>query len=438
MGNLAANVSYIDELLMPNKAPLSSQQLSQRAQSVMPGGVNSPVRAFKNLGLTPLWLTRGEGAYVYDIEQQRYIDYVCTWGANILGHAAPEITTAIQKQAACGTSFGAPHPSELALAEQIQLAMPKPMLVRLMNSGTEATMTAIRLARAYTGRQQIVKFAGSYHGHSDSLLVDAGSGGSTYAIPTSAGLLGSTVTATQIIPFNDSEALQQVFATHGPQLAAIIVEPIMANHHLVLPKPQFLQEIRALCEQYGTVCIFDEVITGFRVAWGGAQAYYQVAADLCCLGKIIGGGLPVGALAGKQQLMQQLAPLGSVYHAGTLAGNPLSSMAGTAVLEILQQQPQVYQQLADASCYLAQHLQALFHQYHYPVQVTHVPGLFGMEFLGKQAEANFRNFFTGMLHAGIYLAPSRFEVGFLTLAHTKEVLDATLNAAERVIYRCSA
>lgn len=419
-----------------------SQQLFQRAQRYIPGGVNSPVRAFKGVGGDPLFIHSAKGATIIDEDGKQYIDYVGSWGPMILGHANAEILAAVNDACQKGLSFGAPTAIEVEMAEKINQIMPAIEMVRMVNSGTEATLSAIRLARAYTQRDKILKFNGCYHGHSDSLLIKSGSGVLTLGIPDSPGVPADLARHTLSIPFNDLHAVAQAFAQYGQAIAAIIVEPIACNMNCVLPDPHFLLGLRNICDQYQSILIFDEVITGFRVALGGAQALYNVTPDLTTLGKIIGGGMPVGAFGGKRKIMELLAPLGSVYQAGTLSGNPVAMAAGFATLNALLK-PGVYQTLANTTTKLANGFKELARKSQIPLCVQHTTGLFGLFFTDQehirsyedvqQCDINrFKQFFHGMLDEGIYLAPSAFEAGFTSLAHTEAEIAKTLNAAEKV------
>lgn len=419
-----------------------SEQLFAEAQTVIPGGVNSPVRAFRAVGGVPLFFTRGAGAYLYDADERRYLDYVGSWGPLIVGHAHPAVVRAVQETAAQGLSFGAPTALETALARRIRDCMPTLERVRLCNSGTEAVMSAIRLARAATGRDKIVKFEGCYHGHADSLLVKAGSGALTLGIPTSPGVPAALAAQTLTAPYNDSETLRQLFAAVGPEIAAVIVEPVAGNMNCIPPAPGFLETLRRLCDQAGSLLLFDEVMTGFRVALGGAQTLYGIRPDLTTLGKIIGGGLPVGALGGRRDLMEQLAPLGPVYQAGTLSGNPVAMAAGLATLELVAT-PGFHAELAAKTQQLCAGLEDAAHQCGIPLTTNQVGGMFGLFFTDAtvrsyaQATAcnveRFKRFFHGMLAEGVYFAPSAFEAGFMSAAHTPDDIAATVAAARRVL-----
>jgi glutamate-1-semialdehyde 2,1-aminomutase len=405
--------------------------LMQRAKKVIPGGVNSPVRAFKAVGGDPRFFQRGAGAYMFDADGNRYIDYVGSWGPLILGHQHPQILASIQKAIDSGLSFGAPTPAEVELAELITSIIPSIEMVRMVNSGTEATMSAIRLARGFTQKKKILKFDGCYHGHSDSLLVKAGSGILTFGIVGSAGVVDELVEHTLVVPYNDLATTQQMFAKYGDEIAAIIVEPIAANNNLILPKPGFLAGLRALCDQYKSLLIFDEVITGFRVALGGAQELYNIKPDLTCLGKIIGGGFPVGAFGGRREILEMLAPIGPVYQAGTLSGNPVAMAAGLATLKILHSNRDIYKQLHHASSSVMQQFAACAAENEIGLTVNNINGLFGFNFQDDPDNQLFNHFFQAMLEHGVYLAPSAFEAGFVSLAHDEKVLAETAQAAQR-------
>ena len=418
-----------------------SEQLFERAQHTIPGGVNSPVRAFKSVGGTPVFIDRADGAYLYDVDGKRYIDYVGSWGPMLLGHNHPAIREAVIKAAEKGLSFGAPCPAEIDMAELVSKLVPSMEMLRMVSSGTEATMSAIRLARGYTGRNTILKFEGCYHGHADSLLVKAGSGALTLGVPNSPGVPADFAKYTLTSEFNNLTQLQALFAEHGSDIACIIVEPVAGNMNCIPPQPGFLQGLRELCDQYGSVLIFDEVMTGFRVALGGAQAYYGVQPDLTTLGKIIGGGMPVGAFGGKKAIMQHIAPLGPVYQAGTLSGNPIAMAAGLAALTAISQ-PGVYEALTAKTTTLLQGLKQAADAAGVPFCTNQVGGMFGM-FFTDQAEVSsyqqatkcnidaFKRFFHLMLQQGIYLAPSAYEAGFLSLAHSDSDLAATIDATKR-------
>ena len=420
-----------------------SEDLFKAAQTHIPGGVNSPVRAFKGVGGTPVFFKKGEGAYLFDEDDNQYIDYVGSWGPMILGHAHPDVINAVRDVLDNGLGFGAPTAIETVMADKVCEIMPSIEMVRMVSSGTEATMSAIRLARGYTGRDKIVKFEGCYHGHSDSLLVKAGSGALTLGEPNSPGVPASLAEHTITLTFNDIDNVRQAFAEVGDQVACIIVEPVAGNMNCIPPKEGFLEGLREVCDEYGSVLIFDEVMTGFRVALGGAQAYYGIKPDLTTLGKVIGGGLPVGAFGGKHEIMEHIAPLGPVYQAGTLSGNPLSMSAGLAMLNALQQTSGIHEQLAAKTELLTQGLesQALLHNI--PFTTSAVGGMFGL-FFTEQTEVNsytaatacdterFAAFFQGMLKEGVYLAPSAYEAGFMSAAISAADIEKTIEAAGRV------
>lgn len=421
----------------------TSAQLFELACRHIPGGVNSPVRAFKGLERPPVFIERAQGAYLYDVEGQRYIDYVGSWGPMITGHADPEVLGAVRERLDAGLSFGTPTAIETTMADLICEIIPSIELVRMVNSGTEATMSAIRLARGHTGRDKIVKFEGNYHGHSDSLLVKAGSGALTHGEPSSPGVPAALAEHTVTLPFNDSEAVRECFAEIGDQVACIIVEPVAGNMNCIPPLPGFLEALREVCDQHGSVLIFDEVMTGFRVALGGAQAHYGVEPDLTCLGKIVGGGMPVGAFGGKREIMAQISPLGPVYQAGTLAGNPLAMAAGIALLSKIRE-PGFHEALTQRVDTLCDGLSERAGAAGVELLTQRAGGMFGVFFTGQsrvdnfaQATASdadaFRRFFAGMLEHGVYLAPSAFEAGFMSSAHTPEDIQATLDAAEKVL-----
>ncbi|PCH57691.1 MAG: glutamate-1-semialdehyde-2,1-aminomutase [Legionellales bacterium] len=417
-----------------------SQLLLQRAIKVIPGGVNSPVRAFKGVYGTPIFLERGHGPYVISVDNTQYIDYVGSWGPQIHGHNNPKIAAAIATALQNSTGFGAPTPNEVHMAELITDLIPSIEMVRMVNSGTEATMSAIRLARGFTGRDKIIKFTGCYHGHSDSLLVKAGSGLLTLGIPDSAGVPQDSVKNTLTAPFNNIAAVQELFDSFPNTIATVIIEPIPGNMNLVLPKPGFLAALKKLCAKYDTLLIFDEVMTGFRVALGGAQQLYDIKPDLTCLGKIIGGGLPVGAFGGRKDIMECLAPIGAVYQAGTLSGNPVTMAAGIASLQLLQQE-NFYKKLATNTEYLANGIRDAAKQCGIGLQVNSVPGMLGILFSNSTNAVTdyatvmncnmdlFKRFHAAMLEHGIYLPPSGFETWFVSGAHNIDVLENTLQAA---------
>jgi glutamate-1-semialdehyde 2,1-aminomutase len=414
-----------------------SAALFQQAQQLIPGGVNSPVRAFKSVNLQPPFIQRAAGARVYDVDGNSYIDYVGSWGPLILGHAHPQVVAAVQQAAADGCSFGAPTEREVRLAQLIVEAFPAMDMVRMVNSGTEATMTAIRLARGFTGRDMIIKFAGCYHGHADSLLVKAGSGAMTFGVPDSPGVPAALARHTLTVPFNNLAAVRQALEQHQEQVACVIVEPAAGNMGLVPPAPGFLEGLRQVTREHGTLLIFDEVITGFRVAYGGMQTLYNLEPDLTALGKVIGGGLPVGAYGGRREIMERMSPVGPVYQAGTLSGNPLAMAAGIATLELLRAAPP-YAALAERTAYLAQQTEQAAQRYGVPVYITSLGSMFTVFFSARPIQnyedastcdvPTFRRYFAAMLQAGIYLAPSQFETGFVSTAHTDEDIDITLRA----------
>lgn len=418
----------------------TSSALIERARQVIPGGVNSPVRAFKGVGGDPVFFTRGEGPYLIDADDNRYIDYVASWGPMLLGHAHQPTIDAVVQQAQQALGFGAPTEGEILLAERIVELIPSIERVRMVNSGTEATMSAIRLARGFTGRDLIVKFTGCYHGHSDSLLVKAGSGLLTLGIPNSPGVPEAVAASTLTLPFNDLPALEQVFASYPGQIACVIVEPVAGNMGCIPPLPGFLQGLKEICSAADSVLIFDEVMTGFRVSLGGAQQAYDVKPDLTTLGKIVGGGLPVGAFGGRADIMSHIAPEGPVYQAGTLSGNPLAVAAGLTMLNHLE--PGLYHGIAAATEKLINGLVERASAAGFKVCSNHVCGMFSLFFDIEQAEnfehvaasnvQRFNQFFHGMLDQGVYLAPSAFEAGFVSTTHDDQVIEATLAAAERV------
>lgn len=417
-----------------------SRELFEEAQQYLPGGVNSPVRAFKAVGGKPLFIGRGKGATIYDEDGNEFIDYVGSWGPLILGHSHPQVVEAIKKAIERGTSFGAPTELETVLAKMVCAAMPSMEMVRFVNSGTEATMSAIRLARAATGRDKIVKFAGCYHGHSDGLLTKAGSGMVTLGLPGSPGVPSSFTSETLVAAYNNWQMIEQLFAKFGGEIAAVIVEPIAANMGVVPPQPGFLEHLRRLTQESGALLIFDEVITGFRVAYGGAQALYKVTPDLTCLGKIIGSGLPVGAYGGRREIMELVAPVGSVYQAGTLSGNPVVMTAGIETLRILSQ-PQVYSELEARSSLLEKGITEAADKTEISIQVPRVGSIFTIFFTKEpvidyetatKADTElYARFFHQMLSQGIYLPPSQFEAAFVSAAHTNTDIEATVEAAKR-------
>jgi len=420
----------------------NSQSLFEHALKIIPGGVNSPVRACKSVGADPLFIERGEGCLIYDADGNRFIDYIGSWGPLILGHRHPAVIDAITAVLERGTSFGAPTDLEIQLAEMVIDAVASVDVVRMVNSGTEATMSAIRLARGATGRDLVIKFDGCYHGHADTLLVAAGSGVATLGIPGSPGVPEAVAESTLSLPFNDIEGIKKVMADKGDKVAGVIVEPVAGNMGLVAPEDGFLETLRELTETHGCMLIFDEVMTGFRVAYGGAQSLYGITPDLSCFGKVIGGGLPVAAYGGKKEIMSQIAPQGSIYQAGTLSGNPIAMAAGIATLKELKK-PGVYEALNEKSKRLITGLGNAAQKAGIAARVGHVGSMLGM-FFTDQNVANFddaktcdlelfSNFYQGMRQHGIYIAPSQFEVLFLSTAHDDEHVDATINAAEQVL-----
>ncbi|UVE17172.1 glutamate-1-semialdehyde 2,1-aminomutase [Pseudomonas sp. LS44] len=418
-----------------------SETLFANAQKHIPGGVNSPVRAFKSVGGTPLFFKHAAGAYVTDEDDKRYVDYVGSWGPMILGHSHPDVLEAVRKQLEHGLSYGAPTALEVEMADLVCTLVPSMEMVRMVSSGTEATMSAIRLARGFTGRDSIIKFEGCYHGHSDSLLVKAGSGALTQGVPNSAGVPAAFAKHTLTLPFNDLDAVEECLAAVGQEVACIIVEPVAGNMNCVPPAPGFLEGLREQCDKHGVVLIFDEVMTGFRVALGGAQAHYGIAPDLSTFGKIIGGGMPVGCFGGKREIMERIAPLGPVYQAGTLSGNPLAMAAGLTTLKLISR-PGFHAELSDYTSHLLQGLQNRADAAGIPFVTTQAGGMFGLYFSGaddivtfadvmtSDAE-RFKRFFHLMLDGGVYLAPSAYEAGFTSIAHGDAELKITLDAAER-------
>ena len=424
-----------------------NQALFERAQLTIPGGVNSPVRAFRSVGGTPRFIERAQGPYFWDADGTRYIDYIGSWGPMILGHVHPEVLEAVQRVLVNGFSFGAPTEAEIEIAEEICKLVPSIEQVRLVSSGTEATMSALRLARGFTNRSRIVKFEGCYHGHADSLLVKAGSGLLTFGNPTSAGVPTDIAKHTTVLEYNNVAALEEAFAAFGGEIASVIVEPVAGNMNLVRATPEFLQALRRLCTQHGAVLIFDEVMCGFRVALGGAQALYGVTPDLTCLGKVIGGGMPAAAFGGRRDIMAHLAPLGGVYQAGTLSGNPIAVAAGLKTLQLIQA-PGFYDNLAAQTTRLVNGLTAAARDAKAPFVADALGGMFGLYFT-EQIPASFADvtrcdiarfnaFFHKMLDAGVYFAPSAYEAGFVSIAHDDAVIDATIDAARGAFAALSA
>ena len=424
-----------------------NQVLFDRAQKTIPGGVNSPVRAFRSVGGTPRFIERAQGPYFWDADGKRYIDYIGSWGPMILGHVHPEVLDAVQRVLANGFSFGAPTEAEIEIAEEVCKLVPSIEQVRMVSSGTEATMSALRLARGFTGRSRIVKFEGCYHGHADSLLVKAGSGLLTFGNPTSAGVPADIAKHTTVLEYNNVEQLNEAFAAFGAEIASVIVEPVAGNMNLVRATPEFLRALRERCDEHGAVLIFDEVMCGFRVALGGAQQVYGVKPDLTCLGKVIGGGMPAAAFGGRRDIMAHLAPLGGVYQAGTLSGNPIAVAAGLKTLQLIQK-PGFYDQLARQTKRLADGLTAAARDAKVPFVADALGGMFGLYFadavpasfaqVTQGDTARFNAFFHAMLDAGVYFAPSAYEAGFVSIAHDDAVIDATLDAARRVFAALAA
>ncbi len=420
-----------------------SHDLFQNAQRHIPGGVNSPVRAFRGVGGDPVFISRAEGPHLYDVDGRRYIDYVGSWGPMIVGHAHPQVVEAVREAVGRGLGFGAPTEIETHMADLLCELVPSMDLVRMVNSGTEATMSAIRLARAFTGRDKIVKFEGCYHGHSDSLLVKAGSGALTLGVPTSPGVPVALAEHTITLEYNNLDQVREAFAHIGHQVAAIIVEPVAGNMNCVPPAAGFLEGLRAVCDEYESVLIFDEVMTGFRVDLHGAQGLYGVTPDLTTLGKVVGGGMPVGAFGGRREIMEQISPLGPVYQAGTLSGNPVAMTAGLATLRLIRE-PGFFERLSAATQRLTDGLISRARDAGIPMTANRVGGMFGLFFTDEPEVSNFYHanscnldrfklFFHGMLEHGIYLAPSAFESGFVSSAHGEEAIDATLAAARQVL-----
>jgi len=418
---------------------MKNEQLFERAQRTIPAGVNSPVRAFRSVGGTPRFFVRGEGPYLVDADGKRYIDYVGSWGPAILGHAHRDVVRAVQQSAELGLSFGAPTEAEVELAELLCARIPSMDMVRLVSSGTEATMSALRLARGFTGRSKIVKFEGCYHGHGDSLLVKAGSGALTFGQPSSAGVPPAIANETIVLPYNDVEAVRAAFATQGNEIACIIVEPVVGNMNLIAPRPEFLPGLRDVCSEHGALLIFDEVMTGFRVHAHGAQGLYGVTPDLTTLGKVIGGGMPVCAFGWRRAVMEMIAPLGPVYQAGTLSGNPVAVAAGLATLRAIAA-PGFYERLSMHTLAFTDGLTDAARKVGVPFCAQAIGGMFGLYFCERVPEtfdavmacdkARFNRFFHAMLDAGVYLAPSAFEAGFVSAAHTPQVISDTIAIAE--------
>ncbi len=425
-----------------------SSQLFKKAQKTIPGGVNSPVRAYQAVGGTPPFIKKAEGAYLFDEDDNRYIDYVGSWGPMIMGHNHPAILKAVTDQAANGLSFGAPTAIEIKMAETLCELVPSLEMVRMVSSGTEATMSAIRLARGFTGRDNFIKFEGCYHGHADCLLVQAGSGALTFGEPNSPGVPDDFAKHTLVAQYNQLQTVEKLFEHQPEAIAAVIVEPVAGNMNCIPPQPNFLEGLKKLCQQYGAVLIFDEVMTGFRVSLGGAQAHFGVTPDLTTLGKIVGGGMPVGAFGGRKEIMQQLAPIGPVYQAGTLSGNPVAMAAGLAAIEIIRE-PRFYQNLVEKISHLTHGLKAAAEEYNIPFTTTQAGAMFGLFFSDQKTMTCFADvqkchikqfnlFFNGMLARGINLAPSAFEAAFMSAAHTEENIEYTIAAAREVFAEMSA
>jgi len=417
-----------------------SKRLFEEAKKHIPGGVNSPVRAFRSVGGDPLFIKKAKGSKIYDVDGKAYIDYVLSWGPMILGHAHPRVTAALKKAIANGTSYGAPTELEITLAKMVKKAVPSIEMVRMVSSGTEATMSAIRAARGFTGRDTIIKFDGGYHGTGDSLLVKAGSGVATFGLPDSPGVPADLAKHTLTVPYNDLASVRELASREGERTACIIVEPVAGNMGCVPPEPGFLAGLRQVCDQYGIVLILDEVMTGFRVAYGGAQKLYGVKPDLTCLGKVIGGGLPVGAYGGKREIMEKIAPIGPIYQAGTLSGNPLAMVAGIETLKALSK-PGVYKTLEKLSADLEQGLRAAATEAGVPVTLNRVGSMFTAFFTDRKVKdfasaktsdtGKFGRFFRSMLSNGVNLAPSQFEAAFMSLAHTRADINKTIEAARK-------
>ncbi|WP_036116151.1 MULTISPECIES: glutamate-1-semialdehyde 2,1-aminomutase [Luteibacter] len=419
----------------------SNQELFARARKLLPGGVNSPVRAFRSVGGEPFFTARADGPFLWDVEGKRYIDYVGSWGPMVVGHNHPAVREAVERAVRNGLSFGTPCPAEVTMAETIVDLVPSIDMVRMVNSGTEATMSAIRLARGATGRSKIVKFEGCYHGHGDSFLVKAGSGALTFGVPTSPGVPKASADLTLTLPYNDIDAARLLFTQEGKEIAALIIEPVAGNMNCIPPKEGYLQALRDLCTEHDVLLIFDEVMTGFRVALGGAQAHYGITPDLTCFGKIIGGGMPVGAYGGRRDLMEQIAPAGPIYQAGTLSGNPVAMAAGLAMVELIQA-PGFHDDLAARTVKLTDGILGAAKRAGVPFSVNRVGGMFGLFFTDETVESYaqatkadvdaFNRFFHGMLERGVYLAPSAFEAGFVSSAHDDDVIAGTVAVAGEV------
>jgi len=420
----------------------NSEKLFEQAQKYIPGGVNSPVRAFRAVGGTPIFFEQAEGAYLFDVDGKKYIDYVLSWGPMILGHAHPDVISAVGETINSGLSFGAPTAIESEVAKEICKLVPSIELVRMVSSGTEATMSALRLARGYTGRDKIIKFEGCYHGHSDSLLVKAGSGALTFGVPSSPGVPAAIAEHTLTLTFNDPESVKTTFAEQGDQIACVIVEPVAGNMNCIPPEPGFLETLREECTKHGAVLIFDEVMTGFRVSEGGAQKRYNINPDLTCLGKVVGGGMPVGAFGGKREIMEHISPLGPVYQAGTLSGNPVAMVAGLTTLKLIQSEG-FYESLEKKVTYLMSGLADSAKNHGIPLTTNQAGSMFGFFFSAEEKITNyqqvmacnddqFKSFFHRMIDAGVYLAPASFEAAFMSAAHSQSDLDTTLQKADDI------
>ncbi|MFA3791780.1 glutamate-1-semialdehyde 2,1-aminomutase [Aliiglaciecola sp. SL4] len=425
-----------------------SQQLFEQAQKHIPGGVNSPVRAFKAVGGTPPFIVKADGPYIYDADGKQYIDYVQSWGPMVLGHNNPKIRQAVIDAAENGLSFGAPTESEVTMAEMVNKLVPSMEMLRMVNSGTEATMSAIRLARGVTGKNKILKFEGCYHGHADSLLVKAGSGALTLGVPSSPGVPADVAQHTLTMEFNNIDSVKQAFTEFGDDIACIIVEPVAGNMNCIPPVDGFLQGLRDICDQHNSILIFDEVMTGFRVSRGGAQELYSIVPDLTCLGKVIGGGMPVGAFGGKAEIMQQIAPTGPIYQAGTLSGNPIAMAAGLASLTQIQE-PGLYDKLTLATKTLAEGIKSLALEHGIPMTVNYAGSMFGIFFTDIEKVTNyqqaincdtemFNRFFHSMLAKGVYLAPASYEAGFVSALHDMDIVEKTLQITKEVFAELTA
>jgi glutamate-1-semialdehyde 2,1-aminomutase len=425
-----------------------SEKLFARAQITIPGGVNSPVRAFKAVGGTPRFITKADGPYMWDVDGNRYIDYICSWGPMVLGHNNEKIRKAVIEASEFGLSYGAPTEAEITMAELVSKLVPSMEMVRMVNSGTEATMSAIRLARGYTSKNKILKFEGCYHGHADSLLVKAGSGALTLGVPSSPGVPDDFAKHTLTVDFNDLSSVQQAFDEHGDDIACIIVEPVAGNMNCIPPVEGFLEGLRDICDNYGAVLIFDEVMTGFRVSLGGAQGHYKVIPDLTCLGKVIGGGMPVGAFGGKKKILTHVAPTGPIYQAGTLSGNPIAMAAGLSALTQLAE-PGFYDSIFENTRILAEGIRDTAHQNNIPMSINVAGSMFGIFFTEEPKVTNykqaiscnteqFNQFYHAMLNEGVYLAPASYEAGFVSKMHTLDVVNATIEAADRAFKQITA